>query len=173
MSERALSPNSYIVLGLLNQEPGTPYDLKARVAATIGDFWSVQHAQLYTETARLAQEGYLDERREDSGRHRRIYSITKAGRKALRQWLAGPVHELAELRDLALLKVFFGADPQMIAAAQLDAHRARLARYEELSQDAARRRRLRGDAARSAGRVDARARVRRLLGGAGRSDIDP
>jgi PadR family transcriptional regulator AphA len=134
MSERALSPNSYIVLGLLNQEPGTPYDLKARVAATIGDFWSVQHAQLYTETARLAQEGYLDERREDTGRHRRIYSITKAGRKALRQWLAGPVHELAELRDLALLKVFFGADPQMIATAQLAAHRAQLARYEELNQ---------------------------------------
>jgi PadR family transcriptional regulator AphA len=133
MSERALSPNSYIVLGLLNQAPGTPYDLKARVAATIGDFWSVQHAQLYTETARLAQEGDLDERREDTGRRRRVYSITKAGRKALRQWLAGPVHELAELRDLALLKVFFGADPQMIAAAQADAHRARLARYEELS----------------------------------------
>ena len=90
MSERALSPTSYIVLGLLSQAPGTPYDLKARVAATIGDFWSVQHAQLYTETARLAQEGFLDERREETGRRRRIYSITKAGRKALRQWLAGP-----------------------------------------------------------------------------------
>jgi DNA-binding PadR family transcriptional regulator len=134
MSERVLSPNSYIVLGLLDQAPGTPYDLKARVAATVGDFWSVQHAQLYTETARLAQEGYLDERREETGRHRRIYSITEAGRKALRHWLAGPVHELAELRDLALLKVFFGADPEMIAAGQVDAHRARLARYEELSR---------------------------------------
>jgi PadR family transcriptional regulator, regulatory protein AphA len=134
MSERALSPTSYIVLGLLSQAPGTPYDLKARVAATIGDFWSVQHAQLYTETARLAQEGLLDERREETGRRRRVYSITKTGRKALRQWLAGPVHELAELRDLALLKVFFGADPQMIAAAQVDAHRAQLARYEQLDQ---------------------------------------
>ncbi len=134
MPDRELSPTSYIVLGLLSQAPGTPYDLKARVATTIGDFWSVQHAQLYTETARLAQEGLLDERREETGRRRRTYSITKSGRKALRVWLAGSVSELAELRDLALLKVFFGADPQMIAADQLEAHRARLARYEQLSE---------------------------------------
>lgn len=133
MPDRELSPTSFIVLGLLSQAPGTPYDLKARVAATIGDFWSVQHAQLYTETARLAEEGLLDERREETGRRRRTYSITKAGKKALKEWLAGPVTGLAELRDLALLKVFFGADPQMIATDQLQAHRDRLARYEELS----------------------------------------
>ena len=133
MSERALSPNSYIVLGLLSQEPGTPYDLKARVAATIGDFWSVQHAQLYTETARLAQEATSRSAARTAAATTND-PITKAGRKALRQWLAGPVHELAELRDLALLKVFFGADPQMIATAQLDAHRAQLARYEELNR---------------------------------------
>jgi hypothetical protein len=30
MSKRVLSPTSYIVLGMLSQAPGTPYDLKAR-----------------------------------------------------------------------------------------------------------------------------------------------
>jgi DNA-binding PadR family transcriptional regulator len=134
MPDRELSPTSFIVLGLLGQAAGTPYDLKARVAATIGNFWSVQHAQLYTETARLAREGLLDERRESGGRRRKTYSITAAGREALRAWLAGPVNELAELRDLALLKVFFGADPQMIAAGQLEAHRAKLSEYEALRE---------------------------------------
>lgn len=132
MPDRALSPTSFIVLGLLSQAPGTPYDLKARVAATIGEFWSVQHAQLYTETARLASEGLLDERRESEGRRRKTYSITDAGRAALDEWLARSVSELAELRDLALLKIFFGADPQMIAADQLEAHSAKLAQYEAL-----------------------------------------
>lgn len=134
---RELSPTSFIVLGLLSQAPGTPYDLKARVAATIGNFWSVQHAQLYTETARLAQEGLLDEEREREGRRRKTYSITPAGTEALREWLAGPVSQLAELRDLGLLKVFFGADPRMIAAGQLEAHRAKLAEYRELRESLA------------------------------------
>jgi DNA-binding PadR family transcriptional regulator len=132
--DRVLSPTSFIVLGLLNQAPGTPYDLKSRVAATIGNFWSVQHAQLYTETARLASEGLLDERRESEGRRRKTYSITDAGRAALDEWLARSVSELAELRDLALLKIFFGADAQMIARDQLEAHSAKLGEYEELRE---------------------------------------
>jgi hypothetical protein len=37
-----------------------------------------------------------------------------------------------ELRDLGLLKLFFGADPKAIATAQLEAHRAKLAEYEAL-----------------------------------------
>jgi DNA-binding PadR family transcriptional regulator len=134
MSGRELTPTSFIVLGLLSQAPGTPYDLKARVAATIGNFWSVQHAQLYKETARLAREGLLDERRERSGRRRKTYSITKAGTEALGDWLKQPVRELAELRDPGLLKVFFGADPAMIGAGQLEAHRAKLAEYEALRE---------------------------------------
>jgi DNA-binding PadR family transcriptional regulator len=134
MPDRELSPTSFIVLGLLSQAPGTPYDLKARVTATIGNFWSVQHAQLYTETARLAEEGLLDERRENEGRRRKTYSITKAGKKVLEEWLARPVDQLAELRDPGMLKVFFGADPAMIAAGQLEAHRVKLAEYEALRE---------------------------------------
>jgi PadR family transcriptional regulator, regulatory protein AphA len=132
--DRELSPTSFIVLGLLDQAPGTPYDLKARVSFGLGNFWTVQHAQLYTETARLAAEGLLNERRESEGRRRKTYSITKAGEKVLGEWLARPVTELAELRDPGLLKVFFGADPLMIAAGQLEAHRAKLDEYEALEE---------------------------------------
>lgn len=135
MPERVLSPTSFIVLGLLARAPGTPYDLKTRVSFGLGNFWTVQHAQLYTETARLAKEGLLNEQRESEGRRRKTYSITKAGTEALREWLALPVNELAELRDLALLKVFFGADPLMIATGQLEAHRAKLTEYEALRED--------------------------------------
>ena len=71
------------MLGLLAQAPGTPYDLKIRVAASLGNFWSVQHAQLYTETARLAEEGLLTEERESEGRRRKTYSITAAGQEML------------------------------------------------------------------------------------------
>jgi PadR family transcriptional regulator, regulatory protein AphA len=132
--DRVLTPTSYIVLGLLRLEPGTPYDLKTRVAATLGNFWSVQHAQLYTETARLAEEGLLDEHREIEGRRRKTYSITDAGSQVLEDWLETPTSELTELRDLSMLKVFFGADLEMLAPAQLEAHRAKVAEYEAIHE---------------------------------------
>jgi PadR family transcriptional regulator, regulatory protein AphA len=131
--DRELTPTSYIVLGLLDGMPGTPYDLKARVAAGPGNFWTVQHAQIYTETARLAKEGFLTEKREDEGRRRKMYSITKRGKAALSAWLAEvTVTDLPEVRDTGLLKIFLGADPKAIATTQAAAHKARLKEWETL-----------------------------------------
>lgn len=131
-----LTPTSYLVLGLLAREgPSTPYDLKRHVAATIGHFWSFPHALLYKEPPRLVGLRLLTEEREESGRRRRLFSITDAGRQALRAWLARPARQLTELRDLALLQLFFAdleptAARLAIAREQLEVHRAQLAEYE-------------------------------------------
>lgn len=128
-----LTPTSYIVLGLLELAGrATPYELKAFAARSVGNFWSIPHSQLYAEPARLARAGYVTEEREPSGRRRRTYELTASGRAALEAWRADPTDVLPELRDLALLKVFFGADPAAIAPRQLAAHRAKLAEYETL-----------------------------------------
>jgi PadR family transcriptional regulator, regulatory protein AphA len=127
-----LSPTAVIVLGLLEFGEATPYDLKVRMAGSVGNFWSVPHSALYAEPERLARPGLVEERREAGGRRRRTFSITDAGRRALDAWRAEPTGEPAELRDPALLKLFFGADPRALAAEQLPAHEARLARYEEI-----------------------------------------
>lgn len=119
------------MLGLLEMSgEATPYELKQAVANTLGEFWSVQHAQLYSEPERLAKAGYLRERREEGGRRRRRYSLTPKGVGALGEWRGAPTDQLSELRDLALLKLFFGADPAELAEAQLEAHRRQLAVYE-------------------------------------------
>ena len=79
----ALTPTSFLVLGLLAREgPSTPYELKRHVAATIGHFWSFPHALLYKEPARLVALGLLTEERELVGRRRRLFTITPAGRQA-------------------------------------------------------------------------------------------
>jgi DNA-binding PadR family transcriptional regulator len=134
----ALSPTSYLVLGCLaTAGPATPYELKQAVTNGIGYFWSFPHSQLYSEPARLAAAGYVSEQREEGGRRRRVFSITDTGRAALRAWLDDATDELPEIRDVALLKLFFGAaalPEQLIrlADAQLAAHRRRLEIYEEL-----------------------------------------
>jgi PadR family transcriptional regulator AphA len=131
MAKPRLTPTSYVVLGLIEQmQPASPYDLKLAAAAGVGQFWSLPHTQLYSECGRLAEAGLLSERREDSGRRRRIYRLTKAGSEALDSWRAEPTSELYELRDAGLLKLYFGADPAKLAADQLGAHSERLREYE-------------------------------------------
>jgi PadR family transcriptional regulator AphA len=132
MQELRLTPTSYVVLGLLQGgEEATPYELKRRVTAGVGNLWSIQHAQVYTETERLAKAGYLVERRERGGRRRKLYKITAEGRRALREWTAQPTAAGTELRDLGLLKLFLGADPGPLAAVQIEVHRAHLRDYED------------------------------------------
>jgi PadR family transcriptional regulator, regulatory protein AphA len=130
-----LTPTSYVVLGLIELSgEATPYELKQAVRASLANFWPIQHAQLYSEPERLAAAGYLNERRERSGRRRRRYSLTERGRDALAEWRRSPTERLSELRDPALLKLFFGADPAALAQTRLVAHRAKLAEYERLKQ---------------------------------------
>jgi PadR family transcriptional regulator, regulatory protein AphA len=137
MTIARLSDSSYAVLGLLDLfEPATPYQLKQIAQVSIFHFWSIPHTQLYTECARLAEDGLLEERREESGRRRRVYRLSGAGRKALREWRADPHTDLYELRDPGLLKLFCGADPASLAEAQLERHERRLHSYQELLEQA-------------------------------------
>jgi PadR family transcriptional regulator, regulatory protein AphA len=131
MASTRLTPTSYVVLGLIEQmQPASPYDLKRAVAIGVGQFWSLPHTQLYAECGRLAEAGLLSERREESGRRRRIYRLAKGGKEALDRWRAEPTGELYELRDAGLLKLFFGADPKKLAPQQREAHEERLREYE-------------------------------------------
>jgi PadR family transcriptional regulator AphA len=128
-----LSPTSYLVLGLVERGgESTPYELKQRLENGIGNFWSIPHSQVYAEPARLAAAGYMRESQEKGGRRRKRYGITARGAKALAKWRDQPTDALPELRDLSLLKLFFGGDVEALARAQLEAHRHKLAFYEEL-----------------------------------------
>lgn len=131
MSTPQLTPTSYVVLGLVEKcQPATPYEIKQVAEQTTANFWAVPHTQLYTECARMAGAGLLDEEREDTGRRRRVYRITSAGKRALDEWRGEPAEQLLETRDLGILKLFFGADPADLAEGQLRLHEAKLAEYQ-------------------------------------------
>src|SRR5437588_8383332 len=104
------------MLGLVEIcEPVTPYTLKQVAEVSVLHFWSLAHSQIYAECSRLAESGHLSEKREREGRRRRLYRLTDRGRRALDAWRGDPRGELLELRDLGLLKLFFGADPGPLA----------------------------------------------------------
>jgi DNA-binding PadR family transcriptional regulator len=118
--------------------PSTSYDLKRAVGHSVGYFWQFPHAQLYDEPARLAEAGLLDVECEADGRRRKVYSITTAGREALRDWLRQPAGEAFQLRNIAELKLFFSelGDPEdvkSLASEQISLHEKRLAEYEGMN----------------------------------------
>ena len=137
MSE--LTVTSYLVLGMIRlRGPSTSYELKRAVGRSVGYFWPFPHAQLYREPVSLVENGLLEEQQEDGGRRRRFYTITPAGEEALRKWLREPVHKMLELRDLALLKLFFSelmttAELEALARNQEALHHARLQEYEQIA----------------------------------------
>lgn len=133
-----LTPISYLVLGLVARGASTSYELKQRVAGSVGYFWSFAHSALYAEPARLETAGLLTESREAHGRRRRMYTITPAGRDALEAWLREPTREPTQVRDLGLLKLFFAGlidedAARELARAQAAVHRERLAAYEAVA----------------------------------------
>jgi PadR family transcriptional regulator, regulatory protein AphA len=137
VSVTRLTETSYVVLGLIERlQPATPYDLKRAAEAGVDYFWALPHTQLYSECARLAEAGLLDEKREETGRRRRIYRLTAAGRRALREWLDDTEVRRYELRDPGLLKLAFGADPKRLADAQIAEHERMLAAFEEMLERA-------------------------------------
>ncbi len=137
MSNPPLTPVSYVVLGLVAEGATTSYDMKQKVAGSVGYFWNFPHSQLYAEPSRLVELGLLAEEQEPGGRRRRTYTITEAGRSALQDWLRRPTSEPTQIRDTGLLKLFFGevlspGEIVALARAQEAAHRARLAAYETI-----------------------------------------
>lgn len=131
MRDINLTPTSYVVLGLLEQAgQATPYELKQVVESSIGAFWSLPRSQLYAEPTRLTSAGYLTEEQEPGGRRRKHYRLTQRGRDALASWTSTPTQHLTELRDLAFLKLYLGADPTTMAEAQLSALRPLLDVYK-------------------------------------------
>lgn len=136
-----LGPSAFLVLGYAARLGRvTPYQLKQLARQGVSWFWDFPHSQLYVEPARLARLGLLEVIQEGHGRRRKLYSLTEAGRQALRQWFESPVQEQTEVRDLGLLKLVFAGltDPdriRLLAEEQIALHRQRLHEYEVIIRD--------------------------------------
>jgi PadR family transcriptional regulator AphA len=137
-----LSPTSYLVLGLIGlRGASTPYDLKRAVSRSVSYFWPFPHSQLYGEPERLVGIGLLSRKDESGGRHRKVYTLTKQGRRALQDWVKSPPGGIFEMRDIAVLQLFFSefmSEEDLIALAvnQGSLYRERLATYQGIASAA-------------------------------------
>lgn len=131
----------YAILGLLNAEPMSGYDLSKWMDRGLGNIWSAHASQIYPELARLAEDGSIEDIAGEPGpRRRRVYGLTAAGTGELRAWLAGPGPEPGARSEALLHAVLLGELADQEAAAALAAaatrHRERAARNEALREEA-------------------------------------
>jgi DNA-binding PadR family transcriptional regulator len=99
----------YALLGFLNYESKTGYEIKQTMDKSTGHFWHAKQSQIYTTLKKLEEDGLVishpehQEHRPD----RRVYKITESGETALQKWLVQPVTQLNTTKELLLLKLFF------------------------------------------------------------------
>jgi DNA-binding PadR family transcriptional regulator len=107
MPESRLTTTSYAILGLLAIQPWSTYELTKLMRRALLAVWPRAESNLYREPQRLVEAGFATARRVDVGRRRRTeYAITRAGRRALVDWLATPASPTV-LESEAALKVLF------------------------------------------------------------------
>ncbi len=130
----------YTLLGFLNYQPMTGYELKQRMDNSTTHFWHAKQSQIYITLKALEEQGLATSTVEEQAERpdKRIYAITPQGQAALRQWLAQPEMELSPKKETMVLKLFFSAqlDKETILTQlrlQRDLHRQQLAYYREVS----------------------------------------
>jgi PadR family transcriptional regulator, regulatory protein AphA len=122
---------SYALLGLLHVQSWTGYELTQQVRHSLGHVWPASAANLYREQQRLVRLGWADVTVEAAGpeRTRNRYTITAAGRDALRQWLDAPPGA-TNLESEAFLRIWFadaGTPEQLARTLRTTSEQARAA----------------------------------------------
>ena len=79
--------------------------------SSTGHFWYAKLSQIYMTLKTLEGDGLLisEVQPQEDRPDRRVYTITEAGRAALRRWLAEPLTEVEPTKEPLLLKLFFSA----------------------------------------------------------------
>lgn len=110
MSERALLPGEFAVLGLLAVRPMHGYEM-ARFfdRDDLTEVCPVEQSLLYTYVRNVEERGLVTFTEERVGVRppRKTYRLTESGRLLVHMWLRQPVERMREIRLAFLLKLYF------------------------------------------------------------------
>ena len=112
-------PLSHAILGFLEYQPMSGYDLKKYFDQSITHFWSATQSHIYKALENLEKEGLVESQliQQEGKPNRKQYQITGEGRGELRRWVSTPL-PLEITREAWLIQVFFahGITNEEIAA---------------------------------------------------------
>ncbi|GAA3441370.1 PadR family transcriptional regulator [Planomonospora venezuelensis] len=128
----------HAVMAALLEGDASGYDLAKGFDASVANFWMATPQQLYRELDRMESEGLVRAQvvRQERRPNKRVFSLTEAGRRALREFTAAPLRPGA-IRDELMVKVqaVDVGDAEAVRAAieeRMVWAQAKIARYERL-----------------------------------------
>lgn len=100
---------AHLLLGFLNTTPLSGYDLNKAFSTTVQHFWTADQSQIYRTLYKMEAEGWVTTEQiiQTDNPNKKVYHLTEAGQKALRDWLRTPVED-APTRIEWLGQLFFG-----------------------------------------------------------------
>ncbi|MFJ5775410.1 PadR family transcriptional regulator [Streptomyces sp. NPDC093094] len=129
------------LMAALLQGEASGYDLAKEFDASVANFWTASPQQLYRELERMEGDGLISARVVEQERrpNKRLFSLTEAGREAVRAYVAEPPSKPTAIRDELMVKVQCAdvGDIDAVRAAvagSMEWARAKLDRYERLRQ---------------------------------------
>ena len=101
-------PLSHAILGFLEYQPMSGYDLKKYFDLSITHFWSATQSHIYKALEALEKDGFVESQiiPQTGKPNRKQYQITPVGRAELRRWVATPL-SIETHREAWLIQVFF------------------------------------------------------------------
>jgi len=110
----------YIILGMVQNEALTGYDIKKWIELGIGNFYKASYGNLYPALKRLAEKGLVAMREQpQGGREKKYYKSTELGKKAFIDWLEMPFDFSLGASALLAKIYFFGQLSEDIRNRQL------------------------------------------------------
>lgn len=96
----------FALLGMLWESPRHGYELKTSFEELLGGSWPLNIGQVYSTLSRLERDGCVRSEvvPQEALPDRKVYSITKTGRRDLTEWLREPA-DGTPLRDELFVKV--------------------------------------------------------------------
>lgn len=103
----------YLVLGMLNNESSSGYDLNKNFQMSVNHFWTTDQSQIYRALHKLRDKGWvqLEHIIQHDNPDKKVYHITQEGRQAFMEWARRPFTLDDEpVREGWVGQVFFGQD---------------------------------------------------------------
>ena len=101
-------PLEHAILGFIEFEPISGYDLKKLFDVSIVHFWSATQSHIYKSLDGLEKKGWVSANiiQQIGKPNRKVYQITEDGRAELRRWLVTPL-PMDPVRESSLIQIFF------------------------------------------------------------------
>ena len=118
MKAQPISILGYALLGLIHQKPSSGYDLRKTFTETAMGSFSNSPGAIYPALARVEKRGSIASAVKDGAglRRRRVYRITAAGERELKEWLSQPITRDEIIRGMGEVMLRFAFTERALGA---------------------------------------------------------